>query len=221
LNENINYKKSLNGVIRNMNTSDHFAIVVLAAGQSSRLGQMKQLLAVNDKSLVEVQLELALKASSNVYCVLGFQAEQVLPCIDHLPITTIINSDWAGGMASSIAAGVKALSTDIKAVMVVLVDQWQLAAAELIRHRDSWQGNQYMIIVAQDKVSAELKSKIGPPVIFPQKYFAELTQLTGEQGAKPLLHKYQNALLKVPLANAFIDVDTPEQLITMNKTLNN
>jgi molybdenum cofactor cytidylyltransferase len=204
-----------------MKSSENFAIIVLAAGQSSRLGQMKQLLPVKGKSLIEVQLALALNVTKNVYCVLGYQAEQVASRIDHLPITTIINSGWAGGMTSSIAIGVKALTPDINAVMIVLVDQWQLIASDLIHHRNHWWSNQDAIIVAQDKASAELKEKVGPPVIFPQKYFAELMQLTGEQGAKPMLHKYQNALLKIPLVSAFIDVDTPEQLITMNKALNN
>jgi molybdenum cofactor cytidylyltransferase len=204
-----------------MSASENFAIIVLAAGQSSRLGQMKQLLSVKDKSLIEVQLALALKVTKNVYCVLGYQAEQIASRIDHLPIMTIINSNWADGMASSIAVSVKALTPDIKAVMIVLVDQWQLTVNDLIHHRVHWQSNQDAIVVAQDKISAELKEKMGPPVIFPHNYFAELTQLTGKQGAKPILHKYQNALLKIPLANAFTDVDTPEQLITMNKAFNN
>lgn len=204
-----------------MNTSENFAIIVLAAGQSSRLGQMKQLLAINGKSLVEVQLAHALTVTNNVYCVLGYQAEQVASRIDHLPITTIINSDWPSGMASSIAAGVQALTPSTEAVMIILVDQWQLSAANLIQHKGYWQHNTDAIVVAQDKVSVGSKDKIGPPVIFPHAYFAELIQLTGKQGAKPVLHKYKNALLKVPLANAFIDVDTPEQLIMMNKALNN
>ncbi|WP_085298193.1 nucleotidyltransferase family protein [Cognaticolwellia mytili] len=203
-----------------MSASGNFAIIVLAAGQSSRLGKMKQLLPINGKSLIEVQLALALKVTKNVYCVLGYQAEQVASRIVHLPITTIINSDWAGGMASSIATGIQALTPDIEAVMIVLVDQWQLTANDLIHHRDHWQSHKDAIIVAQDKVSAELKDKIGPPVIFPHNYFTELTLLTGKQGAKPLLVKYRNALLKIPLVSAFIDVDTPEQLIAMNETLN-
>ena len=77
-----------------MTLADNLAIIVLAAGQSSRLGQMKQLLPINNKSLVATQLEKALVVSNNVYCVLGCQAEQLQRCIDHLPITTIINSDW-------------------------------------------------------------------------------------------------------------------------------
>ena len=199
--------------------SSNVAIIVLAAGQSSRLGQMKQLLPINNKSLLETQLEHALAITNNVYCVLGYQAEQLQSCIDHLPIVTIINSDWLTGMGSSIAAGVKALTPDINAVMIVLVDQWQLTTSDLAQHFGYWQSKPSDIIVAQDNLAPTKSNKIGPPVIFPRYFFSELSQLTGEQGAKPLLHKYQHVLLKVPLASAFIDVDTPEQLITMNKML--
>jgi molybdenum cofactor cytidylyltransferase len=199
----------------------NFAIIVLAAGQSSRLGQMKQLISIKDKSLVEWQLEQALQVSSQVYCVLGFNAKQVQARIDHLPIKTIINSKFSDGMASSIAAGVAALATDIKAVMIVLIDQWQLTSSDLIRHQNFWQESPNAIVVAQDlnAAGASGEENIGPPVIFSQHYFAQLIQLTGKQGAKPLLEKYQDNILKVPLAHAFFDIDTPEQLNNMYKIL--
>lgn len=196
-----------------------FAIIVLAAGESARLGQMKQLVTIKGKSLIEIRLEQALEVSSEVYCVLGFNAEQVQTGIDHLPIKTIINSTWPDGMASSIAAGVRALAKDIEAVMIVLVDQWQLTSRDFLRLYRYWQEESAAIIVGQDISAESGREKIGPPVIFPQKYFAQLTQLTGKQGAKPLLHKYQDNLLKVPLAHAFIDIDTPEQLDYMKKNL--
>lgn len=201
--------------------NNNIAIIMLAAGQSSRLGQMKQLITIKDKSLLEWQLEQALTVSNKVYCVLGFNAEEVKSRIDHLPIHTVINKEFSTGMASSIAAGVEALALDIKAVMIVLVDQWQLTSNDLIHHISCWQNNSQAIAVAQSKDFSRVdsKEKIGPPVIFPQMYFKELTKLTGTQGAKPLLEKYQHNLLKVPLAQAFIDLDTPEQLSNMYKEL--
>jgi len=200
-------------------SNDKFAIMILAAGKSARLGHMKQLVTIKGKSLIEKLLEQALGVSNQVYCVLGFNAAQVQERIDHLPIKTIINSNWSEGMASSIAAGVDGLAPEINAVMIILVDQWQLTSADLLCHQDYWQDNPLAIVVAQDISAACAGEKIGPPVIFPQVYFAQLRQLTGKQGAKPLLQKYQNNLLKVPLAHAFIDIDTPEQLDYMKKKL--
>ncbi len=196
---------------------DNIAIVVLAAGQSSRLGQMKQLISINSKSLVERQLEQALEVTSAVYCVLGFNAEQVSERIDHLPITTIINSEWSAGMASSIAAGVKALTPEIKAVMILLVDQWQVTAEDCIAHFRCWQANPSAIIVAENISDSNHNTDIGPPVIFPREYFSQLNELKGKHGAKPLLKKYEKQLLKIPLAHAFNDLDTPTQLNEMMK----
>lgn len=199
---------------------ENFAIVVLAAGQSSRLGQMKQLLPINNKVLIVEQLERALAVSNNVYCVLGYQAQRVQTCIDHLPITTIINNDWTSGMASSIAAGICGLAPNIQAVMIILVDQWRLTPADIKLQESCWQKQPEMIAVAKQ---GDLKEKlaIGPPVIFPRNYFAELSHLTGEQGAKSLLMKHKSHLLMVTLEHAFTDVDTPEQLLTMTEFLNN
>lgn len=197
---------------------ENFAVIVLAAGQSSRLGKMKQLLPVNGKVLIVRQLEKALAISNNVYCVLGHQAERMQACIEHLPIKTIINSSWSSGMASSIAAGVNALSANIEAVMIVLVDQWRLASEDLVQQKNCWQ-TQANLIVAAKNSNSEGRMSIGPPVVFPCKYFTELSQLTGEQGAKTVLMKYLDNLLAVPMENAFIDVDTPEQLAKMNKFL--
>lgn len=200
---------------------DDIAIIVLAAGQSSRLGQMKQLIAFKEKSLVEWQLEQALKVSSNVYCVLGFNANDVKLRISHLPIHTIINHKFSEGMASSIAAGVALLPRQTSAVMIMLVDQWQLTSSDLINHISCWQKNTDTIVVAQsiDQSKEMGREKIGPPVIFPQQHFTELVTLTGNKGAKPLLAKYHEKLLKVPLAQAFFDLDTPEQLSNMYKEL--
>lgn len=197
------------------------AIIVLAAGQSSRLGQMKQLVSIKGRSLIEYQLEQALKVSNKVYCVLGFNANEINLRIDHLPIHTIINHNYCDGMASSIAAGVAALPADISAAMIVLVDQWQLTSSDLINHISHWQINSDAIIVAQsiDPTKTAGGENMGPPVIFPQQYFSEFKALTGNKGAKPLLAKYNDKLLKVPLAQAFFDLDTPEQLSNMYKEL--
>lgn len=198
-----------------------FAIVVLAAGQSTRLGQMKQLIDFKNISLIEFMLRQALTVTDNVYCVLGCNEQQVQARIDHLPIKTIINHNWSDGMASSIATGVAALAPETSAVMILLVDQWQLRAEDLNQHRSYWRDNPHAIIVAQKRCesSAEKNEKIGPPVIFPKRYFDELTQLNGEKGAKALLSKYSHKLLKLELSHAFIDLDTPEHLEQLQKSL--
>lgn len=205
------------------------AVLLLAAGQSSRLGQAKQTVNYKGQPLLVSQIIKAQTITDEVYCVLGYQAEQFSRLISPLlkkgagqrPTTKIvINKQWSQGMASSLVAGVKALPPEISAVMILLVDQWQIQTNDLQWLEQTWQNEPNRIVLAgQNKVSAPStkNSTMGPPVIFPRCYFAELLQLKGQQGAKPLLKKYKNKLKILPMASAFVDLDTPEQLIKLKE----
>lgn len=204
----------------NVDIKDSLAVMILAAGASSRLGQMKQLLSIENTSLIERQLRLSLAISNHVFCVLGCKHDKVMPYIAHLPITTIINTQWQQGLASSIACGVRKLPKHISAVMLVLVDQWQLTEQDFFNYQQQWVNHTELIHTTVMQSSNSQNEKWGPPTIFPQRYFAELTKLTGDQGAKSLLQKESVKLQKLYLPRAFIDVDTPKQLVEMQIELN-
>jgi molybdenum cofactor cytidylyltransferase len=53
---------------------------------------------------------------------------------------------------------------------------------------------------------------LGAPVIFPKDYFCELSQLTGDKGAKELLQQYPQKIISLAMPAAALDVDTPEDL---------
>ncbi|WDE13101.1 nucleotidyltransferase family protein [Thalassomonas haliotis] len=200
-----------------MDKAGKLAVIVLAAGGSSRLGQPKQLVELAKESLIIRQCRHALALSEQVFCVLGCQAPLMSKQLSGLPVSEVSNENWQQGMSSSIAAGIAALPYDIDAAMILLVDQWQLAPAELQRLKQTWQSHPGNIVLAgaSCQVNAESgaeKVKKGPPVIFPKRYFPELLALTGEQGAKPILQKYQHRLKVLELPGAFIDLDTPQQL---------
>jgi len=188
------------------------AALILAAGSSSRLGEMKQLVLYREQSLLARATELAIDSCEQVHCILGFQAEQLLGELADKQVNVIINNKWHSGMSSSIAAGIRQVSDDIDAVLIILVDQWQLKACHIKRLIDSWQRAPEMICLASKDAEGEHNAVMGPPVIFPRRFFPELEKLAGEQGARPLLRKYRQALNLVALPQAFIDLDTPEQL---------
>ncbi|WDE00360.1 nucleotidyltransferase family protein [Thalassomonas actiniarum] len=193
------------------------AVIVLAAGGSTRLGQPKQLVELVGEPLIVRQCRHALTLTEQVFCVLGCQAPLMAKQLTGLPVCQVNNENWQQGMSSSIAAGVAALPDDIDAAMILLVDQWQLASAELQLLQQSWQKHPEAIVLAgasagTDAKGSEAEVKKGPPVIFPKCYFPELLALTGEQGAKPVLQKYHHRLNVLDLPRAFIDLDTPQQL---------
>lgn len=190
------------------------AVILLAAGESSRLGQMKQLVTINENTLIERQLRLSLTISKDVYCVLGHKAEEIYQYIEHLPTTALINSNWKSGLGSSIATGVNALPKHIDAAMILLVDQWQLSINDFASCLQQWHCCPRGILAASNN------EKLGPPVIFSRQYFSELGKLNGKDGAKTLLKKYQSNVHRINLPHAFNDLDTPSQLMAMKAITN-
>ena len=190
--------------------SEKLAIIILAAGNSSRLGQAKQFVTLNGESLLLRQCKMAKKLSKNVSCVFGYQAQNMIDEVAELSVKTIINDDWQSGLSSSIAKGVSAVDDDTDAVMLILVDQWQLSAQHYQDIYQHWQGNPQNIISAAQSIKG--LNVTSPPVIFPAYCFSQLKELNQGSGAKPVIKKHQNQLLCLLMPAAFVDLDTPEQL---------
>lgn len=194
------------------------AIVVLAGGQSSRLGQPKQLIEINKRTLIERQCQLALAVSPHVFCVLGYQAELIRSRIKNLPVTVLVNPDWLQGMSSSIAYAVSELPQNIERVMIILVDQWQLnvkALNELI----NCSNNKPKSIFASESIESldSVKPMIGPPSIFPKQYFTELINMNEKAGAKSLIMKHINNVSLIGCSEAFVDLDVAADLEQLRK----
>ena len=101
--------------------------VLLAAGESSRMGQVKALLPWEGRTLLEYQLDqLAASRCEVVVVVLGHKAERLSPLIGERPgldVQVVLNPDYRAGKATSICVGVAVLAADLAAVLVLAVDQ--------------------------------------------------------------------------------------------------
>jgi len=208
-------------------TQQKIALLLMAAGSSSRLGQPKQLVEITEtqklpRSLLHRQVtmmdNICSSTNAKAYCVLGFESETMIThignCTSAQHLTLIDNADWSQGLSSSIAKGVNSLGCDVSAVLVFLVDQWQLSFEDLTTLIEQWKKHPECIHVAS------LNDSFSPPVIFPRRFFKELVELNGDEGAKKVIRDNIKHVKTIEMPAAFVDLDTPEQLIYLKNHAN-
>ncbi|WP_448211372.1 nucleotidyltransferase family protein [Colwellia sp. MEBiC06753] len=211
----------------------NLSVIILAAGNSSRLGQPKQLVQYQGKTLLNRAIALAKAVSKHIVVVLGADATRIAASIENEVDSKVeindetntrvasslvikINENWASGLGSSIAVGVKALhhqkNQQTDAVLLMLVDQWQLTRSDITRLYQQYCQNPTKIIASSWQENINEGTTFGPPVIFPKAMFTNLTELSGNRGAKPIIVSDMHNCELVPMASAGADLDTPEQL---------
>jgi molybdenum cofactor cytidylyltransferase len=184
------------------------AIVILAAGESSRLGSPKQLLKYSGVPLLQHAAEAAQSSNvANVLVVLGAHADVINDALNNAAVNTIVNTEWKEGMASTIRCGLQTLvemHPKLEAVIFMVADQPFVSADLLNNLVDMYRKEQHSI------VASKYETTFGTPVLFGKQFFPELLQLTGDVGAKSLVRKYMNEAAFVSFPNGEIDIDTVE-----------
>lgn len=188
---------------------EEYAIIILAAGSSSRMGQPKQLLKIHGKTLLKRTVDEAKTLlPHSVYVVSGANSDAVTSELsDDRSIHICYNALWREGMASSIKTGLQAARSNnpaIKGCLISVCDQPFLTSeiyAQLISiHREN----------PRSIVASVYKDTSGVPVLFDSHYFPLLMALSGQEGAKKILSSPTVQILQVPFPNGYIDLDTPE-----------
>ncbi|HEY6516127.1 MAG TPA: nucleotidyltransferase family protein [Steroidobacteraceae bacterium] len=187
--------------------------IVLAAGASTRFGSAKQLVRIGDRPL----LSLIAGRSGEVVgqallVVLGARAAELAPLLKHSPASVVVNRDWREGLASSIRAGITRLPPSCAGVLLVLADQACVTAEDLRRLAGAWRRQPLSLAAAQ------YRGTVGAPAIFPRHLFGELSELRGDSGARVLLKRHADGLVKVPMMSAAFDLDTPDDLLELNRS---
>lgn len=181
-------------------------IVILAAGQGSRFGGVKQLAIFEQKTLLEHVIEISLAVNLPVNVILGAHASIILKEISIPPnVNVIINQNWAEGLSSSIKTAVNELENST-AILFLLADQVLV---------NQYHINQLLNLHFQNthKIIASFYNQIlGVPMIIPQLYFKDLLLFTGDFGAKQLLQKHVQDVISVPMPQAAFDIDTQQDL---------
>ena len=191
--------------------ANNFKVIILAAGSSSRLGQPKQLVLVNEVTLLNRTILEAKKSRvEDVYIVLGANRDLIIPT---LPDRTniIVNTDWKMGMGKSIAVAVdEIVNEETDGVIVLLADQVYLMFTYINNLIERHLETSKNIIVCRYNEGQ------GPPSFFSKKYFQELTQLNNDFGAKEIIKKNKNDVDWVAFPKGYIDIDTIDDLALIN-----
>lgn len=186
-------------------TSD-IAILLLAAGQSSRMrGRDKLLEEVDNAPLLSTMVERAQETGCSVFVTLPSMEHQRSALIGSATPVTV--PDASEGMAASIRRGVAALPTFIKAVMILPADMPELTSQDFLAVLQAYTSEDLTILRG-----ASADGRPGHPVLFPQDCFEDLFALKGDQGARALLKSgtYPVRLVPLPEEHALTDLDTPE-----------
>ena len=189
------------------------SILILAAGNSSRLGQPKQLIEFEGQTLIERVTETALMVSDNILIIFGGNSELIIPKIERFSdtISTIFNPNWQQGMGTSIRIGVENLAEKSDAILILLSDQPFISSLLLKNMIQIFQKSLNPI------VSCLYNQQLGVPMLFDKSVFPELIKLSGDRGAKSFLHLYKDNISTIDFPEGIIDIDTFKDLEKLKK----
>ena len=180
--------------------------LILAAGESSRLGQPKQLIQFRGKSLVRRMVYAARKARcSPTVAVIGSDREEVERELKAEGAIIVENQNWRLGIGTSIRAGVQVLIDnvpDVEAIVLLVCDQPAVDARAIAR-----------LITLREKtkraiVASRYANTLGVPALFDRSCFQELLALDNGTGAKTVILSNRERVTEFPFPEGKIDIDT-------------
>lgn len=181
-------------------------ILILSAGDSSRMGRPKQLLEIQGITLIKHICNIANEADLGpVAVVVGAHQELIIPDLGNSWM--IMNSDWKEGMASSIRAGIQFFKDhfpEIDGVFILMSDQPYLSAS-ILRSMHTEQQNGKFVAVA-----CRYQDQLGTPSLFHKDLWSDLLLLQGDLGAKKILQSIQHKIGIVSFEDGIFDMDTIE-----------
>jgi molybdenum cofactor cytidylyltransferase len=189
------------------------AAVVLAAGASTRLGVPKQLIEFRGKSLVRAAAIAAVDAGASVVIVvLGAAAPSVAQALEgESHVTTVLNDQWRDGLASSLATGIREvlrLDARCDGVLITMADQPLVNSESLRRVLNALDSHTRL-------AAAEYSGTIGVPAVIGREYLDALLLLEGDAGAGRWLRGLGDAVRRIPMPEAALDIDTAKDLVLL------
>jgi len=171
--------------------------MILAAGESKRMGKPKLLLPYGEKTIIETIVKTVVSSNvENTLVILGSEREKIEEKIKNFPVKIVYNRDFRSGMLSSVQCGFKAVPEETRAVLVVLGDQPKISADVINKLIDAYKSTGKGIVLPV------YKKERGHPVLIDVKYGEEVENLSPEVGLRGTVYNHPEDILEV-------DIETP------------
>jgi len=193
------------------------AALLLAAGQSRRMGANKLLAEIGGRPMVARTAQRLLASRARpIVAVLGNQADQVDAALGKLPVERVRNPVFAEGLSTSLKCGLAALPGDIDGVLVCLGDMPLVAGRDLDRLIAAFNPLEGRAIIVPTR-----RGKRGNPVLWAKRFIPEMAELAGDVGAKHLIGQHAELVCEVEMDNdsVLVDIDTPDALAQLREKL--
>ncbi len=181
--------------------------LLLAAGESKRMGRSKQLLPYGDKTILETVIDHITHSSvDETLIVLGANREKIERIIKDLPVKSVYNPRYKEGMLSSVQKGFVSLPKETEAVLVFLGDQPMVPSSAITQIVHAYRSTEKGIVLPV------FDKRRGHPILIDNKYSQKVAALDPEIGLRALIHNHPEDILEVELDTPAIikDIDTPE-----------
>lgn len=196
---------------------EKIAIIILAAGSSSRLKSPKQLLKFKGKTLLENSIDTALKANLGpIFVVTGSHEKEILPTLQKYTDKVVVthNTNWDKGIGCSIQVGVNEILVhypNIYGAIIMLLDQPLIDVSHLVNIVKSHYAFGKKII------ASGYGGSFGAPAFFHKKMLGFFDKLNGDEGAKSIISRFKQDVHVIPNPEAEIDIDTEEDFQNLQK----
>ena len=185
--------------------------VILAAGQSRRMGAINKLLEnINGKPMICHAVEAALQSKANpIMVVTGFEHELIKKSLLNFDVELVQNSDYGDGLSTSLRAAIKSFDTQVDGAVFCLGDMPEVRPEHINKLIDAYDPEAEKSICVPT-----YKGKRGNPVLWNRKFFFDMCNVSGDVGARHLIGENEKAVLELPIDDQaiLIDLDTPEAL---------
>ena len=181
--------------------------LVLAAGESKRMGKPKLLLPFGDITIIEhIVDKIFLSKTDKILVVLGSHQEEIRSQMADRPVLSVVNHRYREGMLSSIQAGFEALPQETSAALVCLGDQPLIPFSVLDRLIDTFEQ------IKKGIVLPVYKKRRGHPILIDLKHRQEILDLSPDIGLRALVHNHPQDVYEVAVDTPHIlkDIDRPE-----------